>query len=571
MNESFKILAKHFANKEGLEVIVGGMDIKSNPESKTIYLPENINDEMMDVVLAALLHESFHIRYTNCVQGYHGGLKAKDIVLNCLEDIRLDNRILKKYPNASGLYGNLFKYILKKVDLEKISFEVRVLREMIRSSYANSEFDEFADNDEKTQKFIDDHKQELEDITKEAIKAKKTQHLKPLADKLVDLLFKDKYQQHTKTVNEMEKEFREQTIKNDQAWEEQNKILDQLDKEYTKERELTRKIDNLSNLKINVRNLSAKEEQDLKELRRQRQEECLSLEQTNALRKERDVFIKKQREEEKKLRELSVLKNDALRNLSVKISKDLIDYNKISVSFKNIDSKDLEISNIAVKFSQSLEEHFIEFLKNKKERQIHTEEGKINSYRLPTYHDMSSLFERNPVDKLDKTRVFFLIDRSGSMGDNGRWAKAYEAMVSINKILERSINEGLDLDYSVYSFDDDVHKIKDFDKPLNHDILKDSLIPRGGTSPIHVFKEIEKIDQDKFGTKELVFFITDGGIDGKSIEYVENSLNDHRKWVFLGINIDTNDAFSKKFFGRYNIQQSKDIESVLIRAIEDNI
>lgn len=603
MNESFKILAEHFAAKEGLEVIVGGKDIYSEPGRKRIYLPENINDEMLDVVLAALLHESFHIRYTNCPQGYHGGSQPRDIALNALEDIRLDNRILKRYPNAAGLYESLFNYILKKVDLNKISFEVRVLREIIRISYNEKLFDVYKDTDPLVQDFISKHSQEITSILEETIKTKKTQLLAPLADKLVNLLFSEKYSQESQKMSSLQGEYgkSEQETKSlmQQALDLKKQISSMsspLEDLEARKRQQEQEINNCKSNENFYKEKSqdpyatpsnreragslvqqykdrAKEAEIAKEILENKIKEFpgIDREKLKELHAELSKKGQEQRAEEAKLWVLSSEMSKASKELTKKISDDMKDYHKTSISFSNIDAKDLEISKILVKFSQSLQEHFMDFLKNKKERSVHTEEGKINSQRLPTYHDASSLFERNPVDRLEKTRVFFLVDRSGSMSSGGKYQSAYNSVSSITRILERSIDEGLDLEYSVYSFDDSPCLIKDFNEPLDFEKLGQGLIPRGGTTPIHTFKAIEKIDPDKFGTKEFVFFITDGEIDTDSQKYVENNLNDKRKWIFLGISINDNDDFSKRFFGRYNIKDANDIEPVLIRAIEDNI
>lgn len=515
MIDTFKILAEHFSDDTGVKLTVSGTEAKADIVNKEIFLPENISMEMFDVTLATLLHESYHIKHTKGLRKSVDCSSVEGLVLNVLEDIRIDAKILKKYPNGPNLYKNLIEYIDDKNSaLGVLPKEVRILRRIILESYNNPIFDKHIDKSPEVQQFFDDNKEFIDKLKRESIKARKTSDLVEPARELRDRVFgKDR----PKEQKELEDKIKE---------------LDKEDKENTYKRQaLAGKITT--------------------------QEEMV---EQKKLQEESRYIYTKRRNEEYKLRKIQ-------EKIASKELEKLKDLEKVSISLENLDKKDL----FKVKIAQiSIEEDLLEFLKNNQERRLQTDDGKINAAKLPTYFEPTGLFEQRPADKQEKTRIFFLVDSSGSM-DGLKYFNAQEALNSISQVIEKGINEySMDLEYAIYGFNYDTVLVKDFDTPFDKESVATELRPDGGTMPLKTIKHIENIYPEKNNTREIVFFLTDGELQ-EGYDTIKNELPaSKKKWVFIGID-SVQDKDAKEIFGKYNITDSSQIKEILAEAIKDNL
>lgn len=118
--EAFQEIAKHFADSIKVQLVFQeGATPTTN--GSTITLPTEMSTEYIDETLGALLHETAHIRYTSF--DYFRQLdEIKMLVGNALEDIRIDYKSLKTYPNSKCFYVSLINDALARCK-DKIAAE----------------------------------------------------------------------------------------------------------------------------------------------------------------------------------------------------------------------------------------------------------------------------------------------------------------------------------------------------------------------------------------------------------------------------------------------------------------
>jgi len=110
--EAFQEIAKHFAESIDVKLVFeDGACPATN--GKTIILPTEMNMDYVDQTLGALLHETAHIRFTD-----FNFFKPLDqlhrLVGNALEDIRIDCKSLRKYPNSKCFYTSLIEDVFER-------------------------------------------------------------------------------------------------------------------------------------------------------------------------------------------------------------------------------------------------------------------------------------------------------------------------------------------------------------------------------------------------------------------------------------------------------------------------
>lgn len=113
-NQTYKILAKHFAETVNVNLV---FEENGQPrtDGKTIYLPTELSGDAINLTLGALLHETAHIRYTDCGISLRNDLTQEEHqCLNYLEDIRIDHKTLTQYPNAIDFQQNLINDVIRR-------------------------------------------------------------------------------------------------------------------------------------------------------------------------------------------------------------------------------------------------------------------------------------------------------------------------------------------------------------------------------------------------------------------------------------------------------------------------
>lgn len=607
--DEYRILAEHFGKSENIRVVISGKEAKI--EGDTIYLPENVPEDVQGVLLSTLLHESYHKRFTDRdnVDRLVDHSAHKKNVLECLEDIRLNSKIFTDWPNAKNLYHDLHDYYEAKHGDEygKLPWQVQAVRKLIFRAYGDAElFEKFESTDPKVAAWWAKHKDFAAEVIAEAKGAPDTEALVPLVDKILKRLFPED-EKRDKQRQQAEQKGQEQGKQGGEARKDQKGKQDAGKEAFQKAKDLDNKAreqeKDAAREKAQGKQADGeakkREGEGDKDGAKQKRDEAKKHQDKAKGHEQKAENLNKQAEPhykdlEKKQNEFKAAKQKAekceanVQAAQAEVAKMDQDaeqeqaegcngLDKIGVGFDRIDQKDFQVRNVV---PQNIEDDVLEFLKNRVVRTIHSDQGKIDAKKLPTFFSPDTLFKTTVDDGNDKTRIHFLVDISGSMcagldGDGGgrKSVLATEAVLGICKAIERGIAEGLDLEYGIFGFDTEAHEVKAFEDALDKEQVKKGLAPRGGTDPRAVIEQIETQHQpNNASTKQVVFMISDGQFGGDAYSFLEQRLGGHIQWVFLGIDASAQyDERSRELFGKYNVKRAQDLKKSLGRALIDNM
>lgn len=238
--------------------------------------------------------------------------------------------------------------------------------------------------------------------------------------------------------------------------------------------------------------------------------------------------------------------------------------------------KDMKGGSVAGINPASLKEQtknqFKELL-NIKESKKTSEGMSLDLDNLTSFHtrDITDLFEDVKIIKKKKSKIFFLLDASGSM-----WTRLLDGtyrcktLVSCVKSLITILDEvreveGMNIDWEVGSFQTSFMKLPKESWEMNYNV-------DGGTCLFGPLVECcEHMDKDYTveGKKILVVF-TDGDIEDKEViqiqEYLQNKPTDIR---LLFIGVGTTDEKLKNILGDNVILESDSSDHILCKAIEE--
>jgi hypothetical protein len=298
----------------------------------------------------------------------------------------------------------------------------------------------------------------------------------------------------------------------------------------------------------------------------------------DALRGEKDNFAKDEAEVRKHEGKAKSAKErlDEI-NAEAKAAQEhgLAGLGAVQVGFDKIKGQDLKVEKLPV----NVEEEVLDFLRSREERKLTADTGRIEPSKLATFFSPDAgLFVQKDENAERHTRVFFLVDQSGSMGSplldgKDKTRVAAEAVGAIAKAIDKGIAGGLRVEYGVFGFDTGTYTLKDFEEVIEEKELVKRLVQvRGGTSPADVVRKVENEYQPNDPkTRQVVFFITDGEFGEDDYKVIEQSTCGNLKWVYLGLNVDDADPRARQVFGRYNIVKGDDVKATIGRAIQDNL
>lgn len=156
---TYEIFAKYIGKASGVKVkLEPNATPHANPKDKTITLPCNIKEDRTFPALAECIHEACHIRYTTFPIDKVVDDEYEHLILNAIEDIRIDNKAFHLLPNIRDFYKDLFKEIHDKrpplSEIKKQPMEARVLCDLIADQEG---FHEFKSADTEANEFIEDY------------------------------------------------------------------------------------------------------------------------------------------------------------------------------------------------------------------------------------------------------------------------------------------------------------------------------------------------------------------------------------------------------------------------------
>jgi hypothetical protein len=190
--------------------------------------------------------------------------------------------------------------------------------------------------------------------------------------------------------------------------------------------------------------------------------------------------------------------------------------------------------------------------------------------------DIDDVFIDTKIEKKTRTKVYFLMDYSGSMStvmnnpeagiqglevETKRKDLAIAAFKAVEEvILEVKDMYGMDIDYENFVFADHCEQVKSLSQPA---------YVGGGTNIVHAFKKvISHVQKDDPANKRIVVVLTDGEIgscDHDMVELINKEAQDIRV-VIAGIGEAV--RYAPKLI-RHNIVSPNNAEAVLIEAFEE--
>ena len=596
--DNYRMLAEHFGRNGQVRVIITGTQAKT--DGKTIYLPENVPTEIQGVLLATLMHESYHIRLTDfdsIPKALKSGYPHRAEVLNALEDMRIDTLVQEEWPNAVNLYWDLLSYYFKAhgADFNALGWQVKVMRNLMMRAYKRPQaFERFTHGDAEVKAFEAAHHAALDSITARAKSAPNTEALGPIIDEVLALLFPaDPAREKERQANESNlqaraacangaraaqrgaqaaaKALHDQAVKDEAEAHEAEKEQARAEAEARQEH-----ADGHPDRAAKADAKAAAAKAKAAAARKRRAEAQAEL---NALGREfennRKIGDAAQADVDSAERAIQAAEElDARREFD-----GLKGLGEIGIGFDKIKAGDMVAKQI---LPENVEEEVREFLRMREARKVHAPEGRIDPMRLPTYYNPETLFSREIEDAHYKTRIHFLVDISGSMnsplhGDSERARKsnaATQAVLDISKAIEQGINcDGLEIEFGIFGFDTEAHEIKGFGAELDAEAIRAGLRPRGGTNPLEVLKNVEgKNRPDCIRTRQIVFMLTDGEFGDDAYQYLERETSGMIQWVFIGIGV--NDGGNKKardLFGKFNVTRLGDLKKALGRALVEGM
>lgn len=118
---TYEILAKYIGQKHGIKVILEpNAQASANIKTKTIHMPSNISEDKVFTALTTILHEAAHIKYTTQIPEDLVKDTVAHMILNAIEDIRIDKKNFDLLPNIRDFYERCYKDTLKEADPQDI-------------------------------------------------------------------------------------------------------------------------------------------------------------------------------------------------------------------------------------------------------------------------------------------------------------------------------------------------------------------------------------------------------------------------------------------------------------------
>lgn len=542
MKEGFKILAEHFAEKAGVKIIYTDGPPKANPYDQTIYIPKHIPEPLFGVVLAGLLKECHKFSSDKRIFGdVSPTTTPQELIENLLTEMMTDKKVFKKYPNAPELYKELLEFTEEKISSEQLPKEIKILKNILLKSY-DGDFSKFFSYDGEVSDFEKEHEALIKEIQLHTSQNRfNKKQLIDQADRLSKALFKESFEKQNKNQQDQQELF-SQTLQKTKQIESDYMKSDREQKKLSKELWETKAMS-----------------EEAKKDREQKQSD-VEKNQTKKFDLQKELQSLK-RDANRKLQELQGQLQKEREKTGEKIAKG----KSLFSGFSSLDSGDFVKQTAA---PINLEQELLEFLINKQERKVFSDEGKLVPNKLATYFNPVDLFEATAINQEEKTKIFFIVDASGSM-EGSRATNTLGMLTAICGVLDKGINyHGMNLEYAVYTFAEKSKLVKDFEKPWPGGSPQNAIRFGGETLPKRTIMEVENVVDDRQNTKEYIFFITDGNFGDDDYHIINNYLGGKKRWVFIGMEIADSNPLSHKFFGKYNIEVASDTKEVVIRALE---
>lgn len=623
-NQTYKILAKHFAETVNLQLVFE-KNATPSTNGETIFLPTELSESAVDLTLGALLHETAHIRYTdfNNRDFATASVNEKECA-NTLEDIRVDKKIVSQYPNSFEFQEKLIKHVIGRFDLTKEPLAIQVLKGLILKSH---NYDYTTVYNKKTCTLVEKYSHYIS----LAENLKNSYELMQISKKLCRELMGEVFEpskggnqpnQNNQKENQQSQSGQsgsdnenngnqEQKTREEKLSENYRDKLDEISQKEKKEKELAEK---QKNLKENYKNGY----DNYKSLRRK-----LKLNQTKAYRQglEANSAENNQDPEAKDLKNKLDQRNKRVEDLSKEYKNQVEELKKMEYDSRKMATEKAQIDNDLIKLEEELigitstafgksqaellgftaidpeslkvdsvveidaKPSFDELVKDalivKKDQIINNDEGnKINSGRIHEAYCGSDYFFQDTEIKEHKTEIALVVDVSGSMGDYGieneKLTIAFKTVKVIADALQKAINNGAPADFVIYGFGKNVKPLIDKCENYTFDNLINSLnknLYAIGNSSTNLAQAVSFITQDlkqnyQDTTDRVCLIITDAEVCNNDLtEMINTADTDGAKFIYIAIQSSLGTLEAQKIFGDYNIMDLKSGAEILEKAL----
>lgn len=614
-NETFKILAQHFGDSSRVQVrFEAGACPKT--DGNEIILPDDLADGG-DIMLSALLHESAHIAYTDfnvTPESIRPRPQVMFIVLNALEDIRINAKTAARYPAAWDFGRISVQDVIDRnaADMVKEPRPMQIIKALILITMQAGDL--------ATRAYPPDIMAIAGDLdtrfTARIIAADNTRALLSLVDEIAAAIALLSDGQHPPPAGLKDAAQRRAAAGQEAAQSQAN--IDQSNKDSQAAFEAAQeKYTQYKQARTQRRANETKYNRAAQEARRTGQNPAQNP-AMQAASKRAAAYAKQEQEAGKAYNDLRAEASehsqqtqqhtqarDAARgrmaqedNNLIQAAAETFDGVTAGVSLSGFDSVDINALRLKASFvaSQSLSETIKAALIAKRD-QIQTDDGghAINPRELSNYQTADSdVFFQGQETRDFKTRISFLVDASGSMGHPNESSKcgASLALSALNVLLQAAktaIHDGAPAEICVYAFADKCGAsimIDGIDQYTNYDALGTTYqqarrIVGGGTEIVPAINHVAEDLKNYPDAEHIIIVLTDAEFSEADAAELRNRTVTDGKTVFLGVGCEFFHPYERNrsgavsaresLFGKYNLKTSETAPAVLRKAFLDAI
>jgi hypothetical protein len=605
MMTSFETIARHFASDKGVDLTFKDKCCPcADLKDKKIYLPRTMNEAKLLPTLAALIHEGSHIKHSGkpdqttreiynrnqkfFKEPYH--MRGQfSLLFNLLEDIRIDHKAFKSYPNAKYLYTKMLEFFGNKKVVDDKCDQVQKFIDLVQQVYVygvfgtGKEYEQFYHNKPLFDSYIKRYGKKVNEIISSSICANRYEDL---ADPVNDiwktivkfLNIKKQNQKSAKQIKDKAKEALEGAESElEDVTEAKEKTQKQYDKECKKDDRDTDKMDELQNDLSDLR----KEEKELKDTINESEE---AIKQVKDILKDYD-----EDEDEDEDSEEGSGDEDSTGDLDKLINSEIGEEESDSFSLNgfgrlNALSKRMKADIVPLfNFESCLQDIFKRLELNK----TYTKDlGRVNLAKIHKIFkhegELNDIFVEDRLKVKYNNKVIFLIDASGSMGGMGSHKNqiVFNCLSNMVNMMEERKDE-FNLEYAIYTFSNAgrLGLVKNFDDDIKNN---EDLVERyrrnlfgGGTDIVWALEECYRTFEDMGNVKDKRFLIcmTDSEIGHMAEETILKEYDARKeKMVFIGINRKghyyDNSRFYKEILMGRMVNSVNDMEAVLVDSFD---
>ncbi len=602
-SESYKILAEHFADKDGLRVVFENNAVPST-DGETITLPSEVSERCLNPLLGALLHETAHIKHSvDCVEAYKGFGQFMRFIINALEDIRVDAKTAEHYRHSYDFIRALgHKAIERKGEsLRGEDIRTKVLKGLIFKGMGLEPSVLYSPEDcaviERFAPYVD-----------KAKSASDTWAIVRLARELLaDMKAQDEFKNEgaptgagADGAKSMSAEEIKKLMEQSNGLRESMKALEQGFKEKGAEREAIandyrsagKHMRQAQSMVRRYRNEQGREELkgnvEKAERAEKRAEEKLRVAQEIAKRcsglgskhdelgKEREAMRADYMQKREDAEALDKIVGETLAEDDKKVGNGGCSVN----GFSAIEASDLRPEAVIEFDPKPIEEIIEDALLAKRDAVIEDEQGLgLNQSALAYYSTDPERLFNTKERKAYNTKVAFVLDTSGSMGDfsteGSALNRAFSALDLLMSATKNAIEQGAPADMALYAFGNNCEVI--INNCINYDRAEAmrSIMARrcdlgGGTE---ILKAVNKVTEDIKAEAEhrTVVVITDAECTPHDLDRLANEVSGDAKYIYIAIGGALESDSARALFGENNITEKSNatdiIGGALIRSI----